>query len=151
MRAYTIVIFILAFHAGLAMINVAHLTDVYGFNTTLDTSSKGSFITINGSNNITVPSSTYFNESATGANIYSTERVVNKSDIIGGYIESISGFANTFNKFKDTFFDAIFGIHTLCAPYFGDFNAWVLEGMCDIILAVACFQIITGRSFKTME
>ena len=47
MRAYTIVIFILAIHAGLAMINVGHIADIYGFNTTLDTSTKGAIVFVN--------------------------------------------------------------------------------------------------------
>ena len=61
MRAWTIVIFILAIHAVLAMVNVANITDI-GLNISLDTSG-GSLVTIPGSTNITTPSSVYFNES----------------------------------------------------------------------------------------
>jgi len=150
MRAYTIIIFILAIHAGLAMINVSHITDVYGFNTTIDTSTKGSIVFINNGSYIQVPSSQFFNESATGDSI-TNKSMISKSDFASGFIEQISGLAEGFGKFIGTFSALIFSIHQLGAPLFGDFNAWVLEGMVDFIFAVALFQMITGRSFKTME
>lgn len=149
MRAYMIVVFILAIHAGLAMINVAHITDIYGFNTSIDTSSKGTFVVINGSN-ISVPSSTYFCETATGQDISSATDLA-PTNFVGEMIQTITGMTEVFVNFMNSFKSLIFSIHTFGAPYFGDFNAWVLEGMVDFIFSVALFQIVTGRSFKTME
>jgi|WetSurMetagenome_2_1015567.scaffolds.fasta_scaffold674069_2 hypothetical protein len=151
MRAWTIVVFIIAIHAVLAMINVANITDV-GLNISLDTSGGGVLITP-GTTNITVPSSVYFNESANGSDI------ANKSIVLTGTtgnffdkaIEQIIGAANTFIKLMGMLSSVLFSIHTMGAPIFGDFNAWVLEGMVDIIFGISLFQMITGRSFKTME
>lgn len=152
MRAYTIVIFILAIHAGLAMINVGHITDIYGFNTTLDTSTHGAIIVVNNGTHIDVPSSAYFDENASNSqNITNMSNLVTSNDFFSGAIESIIGLAGTFGKLITTFSTIVFSIHALCAPVFGDFNSWVLEGMVDFVLGIALFQMVTGRSFKTME
>ena len=153
MRAWTIVLFILAIHACLAMINVANITNV-GINATLDTTSTGIMV-IPPSNGVSMPSSDpqFFDQCATdpskvkGAN----STVISKGNFVSDMIESIAGVARTFYDFMYTFSSAIFTIHTLCAPIFGDFNAWVLEGMVDIVFGIALFQMVTGRSFKTME
>ena len=151
MRAWTIVLFILAIHACLAMINVAHITDI-GLNISLNTDSGGVLISP-GSTNVTVPTSTYFNESANGTNPLNKNAMITGSSggFVGKMIEAILGAADTFEKLMSTFSGAIFSIHTMGAPIFGDFNAWVLEGMVDIMFGIALFQMITGRSFKTME
>ena len=66
-------------------------------------------------------------------------------------IEQILGVADSFIKLMQTFSKVIFSIQYFGAQFFGDFNAWVLEGMVDIIFGVSLFQMVTGRSFKTME
>jgi hypothetical protein len=102
---------------------------------------------------MTVPSSTYFNQSANGSDIANKSIVITGTS--GGFfdkaIEQIIGAANTFLKLMGTFSSVLFSIHTMGAPIFGDFNAWVLEGMVDIVFGISLFQMITGRSFKTME
>lgn len=152
MRAWTIVLFILAIHACLAMINVANITDV-GLNVSIDTTTKTGFFLTPGGQNITVPSSVYFNESASGKNISNKSVVISasSSDFVGKMIEQIIGAAETFYNLLSMFSSVLFSIHTMGAPIFGDFNAWVLEGMVDIVFGVSLFQMITGRSFKTME
>jgi hypothetical protein len=150
MRAYMIVIFILAIHASLAVINVANIMDV-GLNLSLDTSSHGAIIINHNSSIITVPSSKFFNESATGTDISEASKDLNRSSFSSGAIESIIGFATVFGDFIKSISKIVFSIHDLTAPLFGNFNAWVLEGMVDFILTIALFQMVTGRSFKTME
>jgi hypothetical protein len=155
MRAWTIVIFILAIHACLAMINIANITNV-GLNVTLDTSGMGSNIVVTpGGINMSMPSSDprFFNESATSpSEIKGTNAtLIKQGDFIGDFIESITGVGRVFLTFMATFSTVIFSIHAMAAPYFGDTNAWVLEGMVDTIFGVALFQMVTGRSFKTME
>lgn len=149
MRAWTIVLFILAIHAVLAMINVAHITDI-GLNISLDTSGGGLAI-LPGTTNLTLPSSTYFNESANGSAILNKTVVITKNSFTDKMIETILGAATAFFNLMGTFSDVIFSIHKMGAPIFGDFNAWVLEGIVDIVFGVALFQMVTGRSFKTME
>jgi hypothetical protein len=149
MRAWTIVLFILAIHACLAMINVAHITDI-GLNISVETSGGG--IVVNpGTTNLTIPSSTYFNESANGSAILNHTVVITKNSFVDKMIEQIIGAAATFYALMDTFSSVIFSIHSMGAPIFGDFNAWVLEGIVDIVFGVSLFQMVTGRSFKTME
>jgi hypothetical protein len=149
MRAFTIVLFILAIHACLAMINVANITDA-GLNISIDTSSHNGFIVSPGKTNITMPSSQFFNESANGSEIKSNS-TLSKGDYFGNLIESVLGLGTIASKFLGTFSAIIFSIHTMAAPYFGNYNAWVLEGMVDFVFAISCFQIFSGRSFKTME
>jgi hypothetical protein len=155
MRAWTIVVFILAIHAVLAMVNVAHITDI-GLNISLDTSGGGVLVTP-GMVNMTTPSSTYFNESynknGTGSDIKNTSGIITGTSggFVGKMIELIIGAADTFIKLMTTFSSVIFTIYYVGAPYIGTFNAMVLEGMVDIIFGVALFQMVTGRSFKTME
>lgn len=149
MRAWTIVLFILAIHAVLAMINVAHITDI-GLNISLDTSGGGLAI-LPGTTNLTLPSSTYFNESANGSAILNKTVVITKNSFTDKMIETILGAATAFFNLMGTFSSVIFSIHAMGAPIFGDFNAWVLEGIVDIVFGVALFQMVTGRSFKTME
>jgi len=154
MRAWTIVIFILAIHACLAMINIANITNV-GLNVTLDTSGMGSNIVVTpGGINMSMPSSDprFFNESAPPSEVKGTNAtLLNQKSFAQGWIESIVGVGAAFMEFMTTFSTVIFSIHSLAAPYFGDTNAWVLEGMVDTIFGVALFQMVTGRSFKTME
>jgi hypothetical protein len=149
MRAWTIVLFILAIHAVLAMVNVAHITDI-GLNISLDTSG-GSLTVLPGSSNITVPSSVYFDENATGNKIVNSSAVITKNSFTDKMIETILGAATAFFNLMATFSSVIFSIHEMGAPIFGDFNAWVLEGVVDIVFGVSLFQMVTGRSFKTME
>ena len=155
MRAWTIVIFILAIHAVLAMVNVANITDI-GLNISLDTSG-GSLVTIPGSTNITTPSSVYFNESynrnGTGEDVSNSSSFMTSTGggFVGKMIEQILGVADSFIKLMQTFSKVIFSIQYFGAQFFGDFNAWVLEGMVDLIFGVSLFQMVTGRSFKTME
>jgi hypothetical protein len=151
MRAWTIVLFILAIHAVLAMVNVAHITDI-GLNISLDTSGGGVLVSP-GMVNMTTPSSVYFNESANGSDIANKTIVISEtsSNFVGKMIEQILGAAETFFKLMGMFSSVLFSIHTMGAPIFGDFNAWVLEGMVDIVFGISLFQMITGRSFKTME
>jgi hypothetical protein len=156
MRAWTIVLFIVAIHACLAMINVAGITNV-GLNMTIDTQSKNANIQFgSGQTNLSLPQDpTFFNASETdpskvkgqNATLYS----ISKNDFVSNFIESIYQVGGAFMKFMTTFGAAIFSIHTLCAPYFGDYNAWILEGMVDTVFGVSLFQMVTGRSFKTME
>ena len=153
MRAYAIVVFILAFHAALAMINVSTLTNL-GLNATIDTSTKGTFNLIP-STNYTMPSSKYFCETATGENIYlldSEDNVnISPNDFIGNFIQSVEGLAAPFNKFLAVIKDILFSVHDTAAPIFGEFNAWCIQGMLYFIFVVSLVQIVTGRSFKTME
>jgi len=152
MRAWTIVVFIVAIHAALAMINVANITDV-GLNISLDASNPGLIVVSPGTSTVIMPSSVFFNESANGSNIANKSIVLTAES--GGFIDKmiqeIVGTLNIFLKLMGMFASTLFSIHTLGSPIFGDFNAWVLEGMVDIIFGISLFQIITGRSFKTME
>jgi hypothetical protein len=156
MRAWTIVLFILAIHACLAMINVANVTNV-GLNLTINTQDKNANVQVGEGHvhNLTLPSDpTFFNPdpNATGANIKGPNAsLVSRGDFVQNFIVSILDFGGVFFKFMNTFSDAIFSIHALCAPYFGDYNAWILEGIVDTVFGVSLFQMVTGRSFKTME
>lgn len=154
MRAWTIVLFILAVHACLAMFTVANITDI-GLNMSLDTTSKTGFTVLPGAPpNVTLPSSDprFFNSSAVnGSDAKGNGTMLGQGDFIGDFIESILGMGAILSKYMGMFGAAIFSIHTLCAPYFGDFNAWVLEGMVDIVFAISLVQMFTGRSMKTME
>lgn len=151
MRAWTIVLFILAIHAVLAMINVANITDV-GLNVSVSTNGGGILITP-GTSTVTVPSSVYFNESANNSDIANKSMVISEtsSNFFSKLIEQITGAAETFFKLMGMFSSVLFSIHTMGAPIFGNFNAWVLEGIVDIVFGISLFQMITGRSFKTME
>lgn len=153
MRAWTIVLFVLAIHACLAMFTVTDITNSAGYNWTIDTSSKsGNIIIIPGTQNVSIPSSDpqFFDSTANGSNIKNSN-LLSKGDFVGGFIESVVGVGTTLVKLMAMFGAAIFSIHTLCAPYFGDFNSWILEGMVDFIFAIGLFQMITGRSFKILE
>jgi hypothetical protein len=151
MRAWTIVLFILAIHACLAMINVANITDA-GLNISIDTSSHNGFIVSPGHTNVSMPSSDpqFFDQNATG-NAIKGNSTLSKGDFVGGFIESVIGMGATASKFLGMFGAIIFSIHTMAAPYFGSYNSWVLEGMVDIVFGISCLQIFTGRSLKTME
>lgn len=154
MRAWTIVLFILAIHACLAMVNVANITNI-GLGIVVDTTSKsGIIVAPPGSSNITLPSSDprYFDQNATGSDIsHANETIIQEGDFIGKFIENIFNVGTVFIKFIGTFSNIVFSIHGFAKPFFGDFNAWVLEGMVDMLLTISLFQIVTGRSFKTME
>lgn len=152
MRAYTIILFILSVHACLAMMNTADITNS-GLNISVDTTSKNGFYISQGHTNMTYLMSSdprFFNESATGKDITSNATLTRK-DYIGKFIESIFEVGGVFLKFMDMCTSLIFSIHTLCAPIFGEFNSWILEGIVDFAFGIALFQIVTGRSFKTME
>jgi hypothetical protein len=151
MRAWTIVLFILAVHAVLAMMSVANITDV-GMNISIDTTSHTGYIITNGAPaNVSLPAdSTFFNASANATNVSSGSGLTSSS-FVNDFIESILGVANAFGKYMSMFNKAIFSIYFLTAPYFGSFNAMVLEGMVDIIFGISLIQMVTGRSFKTME
>lgn len=154
MRAWTIVLFIVAIHACLAMLTVTDITNI-GLNLTIDTTSKNANINVNsGNNTIYIPSDpTFFNANETGKDIMgaNTTPLIKSTDFVDKFIESIYNVGGPFLKFMGAFSAAIFSIHTLTAPYFGDFNAWVLEGIVDLVFGVSLFQMVTGRSFKTME
>jgi len=152
MRAWTVVLFILAIHACLAMFNHADVLN-YGTNIVIDTTSKDSIVVGAATVKITVPESVFFNEKGTGSDIIKggNDTILNNSGWIGEFITSTVGVAGQFFGFIKSVKDIVFSIHTLCGPLFGDFDGWVLEGMTDFILFVALFQMVTGRSFKTME
>ena len=154
MRLWTVVILIVAIHAGLAIINVGNITDI-GLNMSIDTTSKTGVIVSQGNpGGISMPSSnpTFFCQTAKGADISKTNKtILGAGDYVGKFIESIVNLGGVFSKFMSTFGDAVFGIHTLTAPFFGEFNSWVLEGMVDFLMVIGFFQIISGRSLKTME
>ena len=154
MRLWTIVLFIVAIHAALAIINVGNITDI-GLDMSIDTTSKTGVIVSQGNpGGIEMPSSDprFFCQTAKGAGISRTNKtVLGAGDYVGKFIESIINLGGVFAKFMSTFGHAIFGIHTLTAPLFGEFNSWVLEGMVDFLVVIGFFQIMTGRSFKTMD
>lgn len=134
------------------MFNVADITNATGIY--LDTSGTGHTFTVHeGRYDISIPSSTIFNESGTTKEgITNTSNVVLKQgDFVGDFIESTLGLGAVFSNFITTFKNIVFSIHYLCAPFFGDFNSWVLEAVVDFVLVIGFFQIVTGRSFKTME
>jgi hypothetical protein len=148
MRAWTIVLFILAIHAGLAMFNYTNVMDI-GLGVTLDPVT-GTLVP--GSNAVELPSTTVFNTSGHSKEEVANNSVALKTDsFIGLMIESILGVGEQFSKLITTFKDLLFSIHYLTAPFFGDVNAWILEGVVDFIFVIALFQMVTGRSFKTME
>lgn len=153
MRVWTIVLFILAIHAMTAMINVADITNI-GLNMTIDTTSKNAILVSQGGNStISMPSSNpdYFNQCATGKDISQGNQTLNKQDFVGAMIQTLFAFGTVFVDFMGTFSGVIFGIHEMASPFFGDFNSWVLEGAVDLVLGVSLFQIVSGRSFKTMD
>ena len=150
MRAWTIVLFILAVHACLAMFTVADITNI-GLNMSLDTSSHTGYNMQNGVYNVSLPSDpTFFDVNANVTNV-SSGAGLTSSSFVNDFIESILGVANAFGKYMSMFNKAIFSIYFFTAPYFGDFNAMVLQGMVDIIFGISLIQMVTGRSFKTME
>jgi len=148
MRAWSIVLFILAIHAGLAMFNYTNIMDI-GLGVTLDPVTG---VLVPGNTTVDLPSTTVFNISGT-----SKEEVTNSSsslkstNFIGQMIESILDVGKNFSDLLTTFKDLLFSIHYLAKPFFGDVNAWILEGIVDFIFVIAFFQMVTGRSFKTME
>lgn len=151
MRAWTIVVFILAIHACLAMIGVANITDI-GLNITLDTSGRGSIIPVPGNTSLVVPSSTIYN--TTDPNNFTTANNkvnLNETGFVGMMLQQVTGFASLFSELMATFSRLVFSIYYLTVPYFGHFNAVMLEGLVDFIFSIALFQMVTGRSFKTME
>lgn len=159
MRAWTIVLFILAIHACLAMFNITDITNA-GVGVIIDTSSKNGIVIVpgNNTNDYLVNDSMFFNASATNASEVKnsstasfTQQLLDSSGFVGKFIESIFQVGDVFLKFISSFKDAIFSIHALGAPLFGDFNAWILEGVVDFVFGVSLFQLVTGRSFKTME
>jgi len=154
MRLWTIVLFIVAIHAALAIINVGNITDI-GLDMSIDTTSKTGVIVSQGNpGGIEMPSSDprFFCQTATGADISRANKtILGANDYIGKFIESVYNLGGVFSKFLNSFSIAIFGIHTLTAPLFGDFNGWVLEGLVDFLLVIGIFQIVSGRSFKTMD
>lgn len=151
MRAWTIVIFILSVHVCLSMINIAHITDV-GLNLSLDTSG-GSLVPSSGSSTIENPSSILINQNATDKdNVYTNSSArLKQGDFMGDLMEIIIGVATPFVNLMKTFSVIVFSIYYISLPYFGPFNSLMLEAMVDFIFVVALFQMVTGRSFKTME
>lgn len=149
MRAWSIVLFILAIHAGLAMFNYTNIMDI-GLGVTLDPVTG---VLVPGNNTIDTPDSIIFNSSATSKNQVMQNNTItaNTSDFVGEMITSILNVGTIFSNLLTTFNKLVFSIHYLAAPFFGDFNAWVLEFVVDFILVIAFFQMVTGRSFKTME
>lgn len=151
MRAWTIVVFILAIHACLAMIGVANITDV-GLNITLDTSGHGSIAPSSGNTNLTIPSSTMYNTTDPENFTYSKSTMnLNQTGFVGMMLQQVTQFASLLSELMTTFSRIVFSIYYLTAPYFGHFNAVMLEGLVDFIFSIALFQMVTGRSFKTME
>jgi hypothetical protein len=148
MRAWTIVLFILAIHAGLAMFNYTNVMDI-GLGVTIDPVT-GTLVP--GSNTVDLPTSPIFNSSGTTKEEVSNNSVkIQSSGFVGQMIEAITGVGDQFFKLIATFKDLLLSIHALTAPYFGEFNAWILELVVDFIFVIALFQMVTGRSFKTME
>lgn len=149
MRAWSIVLFILAIHAGLAMFNYTNVMDI-GLGVTLDPVTG---VLVPGNNTIDIPDSIIFNSSATSKSQVMQNNTItsNTSGFVGDMITSILDFGKNFSDLLSTFNKLVFSIHYLAAPFFGDFNAWVLEFVVDFILVIAFFQMVTGRSFKTME
>ena len=148
MRAYTIVLFIIAVHVCLAMFGNV---DFNVTNITIDTTQKGTFLITQGHVPYNyLPSSTLFFNMSNETKVNSST-MLTENDFVGKYIESIYGVGDVFSKFMNMFTSAVFSIHTLCAPWFGEFNSWAIEIMVDFVLAIGFFQVITGRSFKTME
>jgi len=153
MRAWTIVLFILGLHILLAMLSAANITNA-GLNLSIDTSSKGSIIVLPpGYTNITIPSGDprFIPVNGTNTSDIKGSTLIKSTSFFGKLIESIAGAAIIFLTFMSTFSSIIFTIHGLGAPFFGEFNSWLLEGLVDTIFGVSLFQIISGRSFKTME
>lgn len=152
MRAYTIVVFILAIHAMLAVFTVAGVGNgILGIN--IDTSTTQGIVVGSGNYNVSIPSADprFFNTSGNMTGIKGNDTLIGPENFVGDWIESIIGVGTAFSKLITTFTNVIFSIQYLAAPYFGSFNAWVIEGVVDFALAISLFQIVTGRSFKTME
>jgi hypothetical protein len=152
MRAWTIVLFILAIHGALLIINVANITDI-GLNVSVDTTSKsGIIVAPPGSTNVYVPSPNpnIFNESAGNDSIQGTA-LLGSDDFVSKFIETVVGLGTAFLSFMTMFSKLILSIQTTAAPFFGEFNAWVLQIIVGVIFGVSLVQILSGRSFKTME
>ena len=151
MRAWTIVLFIIAFHACLSMFAYVDLQNSLGLNITIDTTSKtGNWIITPGTTNITIPSSDpYFFDSTSNGSVNNS--AIKPNDFVGNMIESVLGVANAFGKLMGSFTQAAFAIHTYGAPYFGDGPAWILEGVVDFVIAIGFFQLVTGRGFKVLD
>jgi len=152
MRAWTIVLFILALHACTAMFTHTNILDI-GLNVSLDTSSSN-IIQLGPSTPINIANDeSFFNSSANSSTEIrgTNSSAIGKTDFVGKMIEAILGVADTFIEFMATFSKAIFSIQYMCAPYFGYYNAWILEAIVDTVFGVSLFQMVTGRSFKTMD
>lgn len=151
MRAWTIVLFILCIHMMLAAFTWAGVGNgILGY--TLDTSGhQASFNPIPGNYTVQLPiTSQFFNGSANGTQI-TNNSLIKSGGVVGEWIENIIGVGSYFTNLINTFKDAVFSIHYLTAPYFGDVLGWLLEGIVDLVLGISFFQMVTGRSFKTME
>lgn len=149
-------LFIVSIHACLAMFAVADITNTTGVY--LETSGfmvgTPSWVVHQGNNSVGIPQSNlFFNSSANGTEIFNSKSALTGSNgtFVGKMIEQILGAADIFSKFINMFKNVLFSIHYLAAPIFGEFNGWVLEGMVDIVFGISLFQIVSGRSFKTME
>jgi hypothetical protein len=153
MRAWSVFIFILAIHASLALVYHADITNSLDLNYTFDTSShSGSYIQIPGKQNVSIPQSDrFFDATKNDSTVYNNSANLKPGDFVGDFIQSVTGVGSTLTKLMTMVGDAFFTIQWLMAPIFGSFNAWVVEGLVDIIWAGALFQMVTGRNFKGAE
>jgi len=154
MRAWTIFLFILGIHIVLGMISVANITNV-GLNMSIDTTQKGSIIIMPEKNiSMQAPDPRFINTSGTDINTIkgsSSNNTLAPTNFVAAYIQNIFAAADAFIKLLTSFSQVVFTIYYLGAPWFGGFNALALELMVDSVFAISLFQLVTGRSFKTMD
>lgn len=154
MRAWTIVLFLIAFQASLAMLNVANPLNT-GMGITIDTSNPYRIDVYENTTNVVLPqpqAGIYrYTGNATHPNYATQPGDYNSNNLSTGFIENIQGITIGFGEFIALFYKAVTSIHETFYIYIGDFNAWILQGFAYIVLALGIIQILTARSLKTAE
>jgi hypothetical protein len=153
MRAWTIVVFILAFQASLAMLNMANPLNT-GMGIVVDTTNKYTITPVPGNNTMELPQpqgGIYTSTGTANNPSYTTNPGgFNPKSFSSGYIENILGLGGAVGGFFEIFFNVIFSIEVTFTPYIGIYASYI-QYMVLFILGIGLFQIYSGRSLKTAE
>lgn len=178
MRAWTIMLFLLALQMSLYIFTAYNpITDVYQeLNITIDKTGFGS-TELNIMNvSFMRPNSQFFylnitalsQAQAQAASRNMTTTDVNKNNLVSmdnagtgtdssplspvlnmiSQVTVITGFFGTLISFA---IGTVTIVYFLTAGIFGSLVAFMLQLICNVIIAIGFIQIVTGRAFKTME
>lgn len=177
MRAWSIMLFLLALQMSLYIFTAYNpITDVYQeLNITIDKTGFGSKEMNIANLSFMRPRSSFFITDITNmsqSQAQNTSRNLSVSDVnknnlvlmdnpssdnssplspvlnMISQVSSITGFFGTMISFA---LGTLTVIYYLTEGIFGSLIAFMLQLMCDVIIAIGFMQIITGRAFKTME